>query len=281
MPSTSQNLTPPTWQLPIYHLPDWPSTRLAQQPRRYLKRLASRTPSLPTPVDLVPEGIDWPASSPSTHDMVSPTVTKQLARELAMLQRTPPDGVCVSLCDSDVLSFSGWIQGPPSTPYAGGFFRITFDFAQVDFPTVPPKCRFATPIFHPNVARNGDICVSSLQNDWKPHYGIQRILLTIKCLLIQPNPDSALDAEASRLMQEDWQSYTETAALWTSVHASNRPACFETAAPEEAPQQATKQAQPPLTPSCSASASQTSTQTPAPRSRQPVPAGPKRGLRRL
>ncbi len=51
--------------------------------------------------------------------------------------------------------------------------------------------------------------------------------MTIRCLLVEPNPDSALDAEASRLMQEDWERYEETARLWTSVHASERPACFE------------------------------------------------------
>uniref|UniRef100_V5GJ27 UBC core domain-containing protein n=1 Tax=Kalmanozyma brasiliensis (strain GHG001) TaxID=1365824 RepID=V5GJ27_KALBG len=159
--------------------------------------------------------------------MVSPTTVKALLRELTSLQRNPPADIRVALSEADILSFSGWILGPPSTPYAGGFFRVTFNFDGVDFPNAPPICRFATPIFHPNVSRSGEICVSSLKKDWKREYGIERILVTIRCLLVEPNPDSALDAEASRLMQEDWATYEETARLWTSVHAEKRPACFE------------------------------------------------------
>ncbi|KAJ1031419.1 hypothetical protein NDA13_001812 [Ustilago tritici] len=151
--------------------------------------------------------------------MISPTTIKSLVRELTTLSSTPPDGLRACLSETDTLSFSGWIQGPPSTPYAGGYFRITFDFTDIDFPNVPPTCRFATPIFHPNVSRSGEICVSSLKKDWNKEYGIERILTTIRCLMIEPNPDSALDAEASRLMQEDWGQYVETAKLWTDVRA--------------------------------------------------------------
>ncbi|KIS69968.1 uncharacterized protein UMAG_10164 [Mycosarcoma maydis] len=159
--------------------------------------------------------------------MVSPATIKALLRELTALQVNPPPDIRVSLSESDMLSFQAYILGPSSTPYAGGYFRIAFDFTNVDFPTHPPRCTFATPIFHPNVSRSGDICVSSLKKDWKKEYGIERILTTIKCLLIEPNPDSALDAEASRLMQENWDHYAETASLWTSVHAATRPPCFD------------------------------------------------------
>ena len=214
------------------------------------------------------------------HSMVSPTTIKVLARELTTLQRSPPDGVRVSLSESDVLSFSGWIQGPPGTPYSGGFFRITFDFEDIDFPNVPPTCRFATPIFHPNVSRTGEICVSSLKKDWKKEYGVERILVTIKCLLIEPNADSALDAEASRLMQEDWESYAETARLWTSVHAAKRPTSFESSETPAAINQVPRpQTHLPLA-SCSASATQAAAAA-APRTKPVATTAPKRGLRRL
>lgn len=44
--------------------------------------------------------------------------------------------------------------------------------------------------------------MSTLKKDWSPAYGIEHILTVIKCLLISPNPDSALDPEAARLLQE-------------------------------------------------------------------------------
>lgn len=46
-----------------------------------------------------------------------------------------------------------------------------------DFPQTPPKAFFLTKIFHPNVAKNGEICVNTLKKDWKPDLGIKHILL--------------------------------------------------------------------------------------------------------
>lgn len=79
---------------------------------------------------------------------------------------------------------------------------------------------FATKIFHPNVGPTGEICVNTLKKDWKSSYGIGHILLTVKCLLIYPNPESALDEEAGRLLLEAYDSYCDRAKLMTSVHAT-------------------------------------------------------------
>ena len=43
---------------------------------------------------------------------------------------------------------------------------------------------------------------------------------TIYCLLIQPNPDSALNATAGHLLQEDYHAFARQARLMTSIHAS-------------------------------------------------------------
>ena len=62
------------------------------------------------------------------------------------------------------------------TPYAGGHFRVKLVLGK-SFPSEPPKGFFLTKIFHPNVAKNGEICVNTLKRDWKAEYGIKHILL--------------------------------------------------------------------------------------------------------
>lgn len=42
---------------------------------------------------------------------------------------------------------------------------------------------------------------------------------TIKCLLIVPNPESALNEEAGRLLLERYEDYAKHAKLMTSIHA--------------------------------------------------------------
>ena len=88
---------------------------------------------------------------------------------------------------------------------------------------------FATKIFHPNVSGSGEICVNTLKKDWKSTYGMEHILVTVKCLLIYPNPESALDEEAGKLLLENYSTYCDRAKLITSVHATPRvrPAEFD------------------------------------------------------
>ena len=66
------------------------------------------------------------------------------------LARNPPDGVSVGLGeDESIFNWEILLVGPPDTLYEGGFFNATLTFPQ-DFPNMPPKMVFKTPIWHPN-----------------------------------------------------------------------------------------------------------------------------------
>jgi ubiquitin-conjugating enzyme E2 S len=62
------------------------------------------------------------------------------------------------------------------TPYFSGSFKIKLTLGK-DYPQSPPKAFFLTRIFHPNVAKNGEICVNTLKKDWRSDLGIKHILL--------------------------------------------------------------------------------------------------------
>ncbi|TCD64853.1 hypothetical protein EIP91_003557 [Steccherinum ochraceum] len=167
---------------------------------------------------------------------VTPTAMRRLMREIAELQTNPPEGIRVVAGEDNMLDVTGIIQGPEGTPYAGGYFRVKFNFTE-EFPAAPPKCRFLSKIFHPNVSSAGEICVNTLKKDWNSSYGIGHILVTVKCLLIYPNPESALDEEAGKLLLEDYESYCARARLITSVHCTpkTRPPEFDTPSAESQP----------------------------------------------
>ena len=46
--------------------------------------------------------------------------------------------------------------------------------------------------------------------------------MQVKCLLIVPNPESALNEEAGRLLLEDYAAFASRARMQTSVHAEKR-----------------------------------------------------------
>ncbi len=71
--------------------------------------------------------------------------------------------------------------------------------------------------------------------------------MTVKCLLIYPNPESALDEEAGKLLLENYQSYCDRAKLITSVHATPRvrPAEFDEPSEEESSAASAPSSKPP------------------------------------
>merc|ERR1712110_645943 len=118
----------------------------------------------------------------------------------------------------DITSVEAIIDGPADTPYFLGKFRVKLTI-QKDFPQSPPLGFFLTKIFHPNVSSRGEICVNTLKKDWKSNLGLKHVLLTIKCLLIVPNPESALNEEAGKLLLERYDDYCTRAKLYTDIHA--------------------------------------------------------------
>ncbi len=84
---------------------------------------------------------------------------------------------------------------------------------------------FTTKIFHPNVSKGGEICVNVLKKDWTEDMGLRHVLVVIRCLLIEPFPESALNEEAGRLLMEDYEAYASHARLMTSIHAQSAKRC--------------------------------------------------------
>jgi ubiquitin-protein ligase len=79
--------------------------------------------------------------------------------------------------------------------------RIKFSYGSnqvYTFPQDPPNVTFETPVFHPNIATGGSICLDVIKNKWSPMYGIETIFNSIMVLLECPNVDSPYNSEAAR-----------------------------------------------------------------------------------
>jgi ubiquitin-conjugating enzyme E2 S len=139
-------------------------------------------------------------------------------KQIQEFQKAPVDGITLKNIDS-VTDIEAEIKGPEDTPYVGGVFTVSLCFGET-YPEQPPKGTFKTKIFHPNVSEKGEICVNALKKDWEPTISIGHILSVVRCLLIEPNPESALNEEAGRLLLEDYNEFAKRARLYTNVHAT-------------------------------------------------------------
>jgi len=163
----------------------------------------------------------------ASNENLSPTAIRAILKEIKDLTVSPPEGIKMCCNDEDVTDIQAIIDGPAGTPYEGGFFRVKLKLG-AEFPQAPPKGYFITKIFHPNVSPKGEICVNTLKKDWKPELGIKHVLLTIKCLLIVPNAESALNEEAGKLLLENYEDYAKHAKLITSIHAKKEKPALST-----------------------------------------------------
>lgn len=154
----------------------------------------------------------------ATNENLPPNVIKQLAKELKNLDETPPEGIKVVVSDDGFSTIFADIEGPAGTPYENGVFRMKLLLSH-DFPQSPPKGYFMTKIFHPNISTSGEICVNTLKKDWNPSLGLRHVLIVVRCLLIEPFPESALNEQAGKMLLEDYEEYARLARLYTGIHA--------------------------------------------------------------
>lgn len=158
-------------------------------------------------------------SAMSNVENLSPLIIRRVSKELQELVKSPPEGIHVCINEEDITDVQAIIDGPAGTPYSNGYFKVKLILSK-NFPSLPPKAFFLTKIFHPNVdMKSGEICVNTLKKDWNPELGIKHILLTVKCLLIVPNPESALNEEAGKLLLEHYDDYSRRAKMMTEIHA--------------------------------------------------------------
>lgn len=99
---------------------------------------------------------------------------------------SPSPGVSAFPNEANFLEWTGTIEGPEGTPYAGLTLKLSFSFPH-NYPYVAPTVLFKTPIYHPNIDFSGRICLDILKEKWSAIYNVQSVLLSLQSLLGEPN----------------------------------------------------------------------------------------------
>lgn len=145
---------------------------------------------------------------------------KRIACELEELLAKPPDQCTAGPVDAgNLYRWQATIEGPQGSPYEGGLFKLRILLPR-EYPFEAPVVNFITSIYHPNISSTGgDICLDLLKCRWSPSLSIGKVLVAIRSLMCNPNPDDPLECIAAAEYKNNREQYISTAKMWTTAFA--------------------------------------------------------------
>jgi len=117
------------------------------------------------------------------------------------------------------------MQGPPESAYADGTFLLYLDMDD-NYPLFPPKARFVTPIFHPNISRHGKVCHSILDRNWTADTSNIQVLNTVYSLLLVPEFSDPINTVVTLDLYWDEVQFGEEVRSYISRHATKNRDAF-------------------------------------------------------
>jgi len=143
----------------------------------------------------------------------------RIKKEIEDLKNDKTSGISVILDQYNPNHLVGTLRGPDDTPYAGGIFQVDVVIPP-DYPFNPPKMKFITKMWHPNVSSvTGAICLDILKDQWSPALTIKTAMLSLQALMCSPEPNDPQDAVVATMFKERPAEFLSTAKYWTTSYA--------------------------------------------------------------
>ncbi|KAL0957929.1 hypothetical protein HGRIS_000110 [Hohenbuehelia grisea] len=174
------------------------------------------------PHDKMKEIVKPAAKTMMTHNSAKDDRTKRIMKELKVLVADPHPQIDLYVNEQDITFLKVILEAPKDIegcPYKGGCFLLTCEFPP-GYPRDPPEIRFVTFILHPNVSKQGKVCVAELGRLWSSDITVKELLSLVYGLLLEPDLDNPLEIQASLKYYDDDGTYALAAANAVTEHAS-------------------------------------------------------------
>uniref|UniRef100_A0A023F9P6 Ubiquitin-conjugating enzyme E2-18 kDa n=1 Tax=Triatoma infestans TaxID=30076 RepID=A0A023F9P6_TRIIF len=112
---------------------------------------------------------------------------------------------------------------PENPPFNKGAFKIEIQFPN-EYPFKPPRIRFKTKIYHPNIDEKGQVCLPIIGEKWKPATKTEQVIQSLIALVNDPEPDHPLRADLAEEYAKDKAKFMKNADDYTKKHSEKRPA---------------------------------------------------------
>jgi ubiquitin-conjugating enzyme E2 G2 len=154
---------------------------------------------------------------------------RRLMKEYKQLVEDAPQGIHAGpVEENDVLRWEALIEGPEGSPYEGGLFRAVLKFPP-NYPMNPPSMVFVSDLWHPNIGKDGRVCISILHppgedplryerpdERWSAALSVEKILVSVMSMLAEPNCESPANVDAAKMWRDDRAAFSARATQCVS-----------------------------------------------------------------
>ncbi|PYH48763.1 putative ubiquitin conjugating enzyme (UbcC) [Aspergillus saccharolyticus JOP 1030-1] len=145
-------------------------------------------------------------------------VERILMNEYKSLLKEP--WVNIEIDEQNILNWNvGLIVLNPDSLYYGGYLKASMKFPS-NYPYSPPEFRFLRPLYHPNIYKDGKLCISILHapgedemsgelasERWSPAQRVESVLISILSLLDDAEISSPANVDASVMLRKNPEHY--------------------------------------------------------------------------
>uniref|UniRef100_A0A5K3FG43 UBIQUITIN_CONJUGAT_2 domain-containing protein n=1 Tax=Mesocestoides corti TaxID=53468 RepID=A0A5K3FG43_MESCO len=139
-------------------------------------------------------------------------------QEYKEFKKCPIAGISIEQDKDNPRLFKAAIEGPGESPYENGLFKLEI-FYPGEYPQKPPKVRFCTKVFHPNINGIGCIRLQTLEKQWRPAMTMKELLLSIQFFLACPDVADPLNNAVAEVWKKNEEQAIATAREWTIKYA--------------------------------------------------------------
>lgn len=138
----------------------------------------------------------------------APTTIKRTPGQIRltkdMQELDKPHFVTMNVDQSNIMEFGLTmdLSSEQDSIWKGGKFSFTVRVPS-EYPHKAPVVHCDTPVYHPNIDTEGNVCLNILRADWKPVLDIGNVIMGLIFLFLEPNPNDPLNHEAAAEFREN------------------------------------------------------------------------------